>query len=103
MGGSNKNNMSPAERLRLMKRFEALIIEGKNQKEAAAICEICQHTAGKYMRELGLKGKRESKFKAAVRKRDSDSANLMVIKIKKERPDLYPMVLEGFNYVFNSK
>ncbi len=104
MKGSNRNkNLSPGDKLRLLKRFEALIIEGASQKEAAGICGICQHTAGKYMVELGLKDKQETNFKAAAKKRDPDSANLLLIKTKHQYPNLYPAVLEAFNNVFNSK
>ena len=101
----NRNRyIEPAEKLRLQKRFEALYVYDRlTVKEAARITGISHVTANNWIKEMGLKTKREAALAKARNGRDPDSANWWLVKIKRERPDLYPATLESFNYAFNSK
>jgi hypothetical protein len=91
-------NLSLAERERKRQQYKALIVEHRvAQKEAAGMCGISEKTACMWTKELGL---REiiSKLKNGSIGRDKDSANSLVIFIKKKYPAIYPDVELAFKH-----
>ncbi len=92
---NKNNNLSPGDRDRLQARFASLVVEqGLAQKEAAALCGISRKTACFWYKEMKLADRIRKKKEGA--RRDRDSANGLVMFIKKKYPQDYPLVENRF-------